>query len=347
MTALEISGLVKRYGHLTVLDGLDLSVEPGTFVSILGPSGSGKTTLLRIIAGFEQANGGEVSLGGRVVDDEATHVPPERRQVGYVPQDGSLFPHLTVEDNVGFGLARRERRGQKTRLLLDMVGLGGLEKRYPHELSGGQQQRVALARALAVQPALLLLDEPFASLDASLRSSVRRDVRRVLSDAGTTTVLVTHDQDEALSLSDKVAMIEGGRVGQCGPPAAVYARPLSPSLAQALGHANLLRGTARGATVETVLGPLPLEGRKDEGTPLLVLVRPEQITLGPVGPGHTAGRVLEWEYYGHDAVVRVATQGPEGARLTVRASGGTSVPEAGSQVGLSVQGNVISWPDSS
>jgi iron(III) transport system ATP-binding protein len=331
-----------------VLDGLDLSVAPGTFVSILGPSGSGKTTLLRIIAGFERPNRGRVTLGGRVVDDEVTHVPPERRQVGYVPQDGSLFPHLTVEDNVGFGLARRERRGQKTRLLLGMVGLDGLEKRYPHQLSGGQQQRVALARALAVRPTLLLLDEPFASLDAGLRSSVRRDVRRVLADAGTTTVLVTHDQDEALSLSDQVATIERGRVGQFGDPAAVYSRPLSPSLAQALGQANLLPGTARGATVETALGLLPLERPESEGTRLLVLVRPEQVVLGPAGPyGQIVGHVLEREYYGHDAVVRVGTKELPGTPVTARAAGGTSIPEVGSRVGLSVQGNVVAWPDGS
>lgn len=345
MTDLEVTGLSKSFGPHTVLDGLNFTVEAGTFVSVLGPSGSGKTTLLRIIAGFERADRGTVRLGGRVVDG-TSYVPPERRRVGYVPQEGSLFPHLTVEENVGFGLPRRDRRGRTVGDLLTMVGLEGLERRYPHQLSGGQQQRVALARALAVGPALVLLDEPFSSLDAGLRASVRQDLRRVLSEAGTTTVMVTHDQDEALSLSDKVAVMEDGCVGQCDTPIALYARPGSPALARGLGEANFISGTGRGYSVETPLGTLPLDAPLPAGgTALVVMVRPEQIKVGPVsGDGGATGVVIEREYYGHDALLRVRTEGLPGTALTVRVAKATALPELGARIGLLVSGAVVGWP---
>ena len=254
MTDLEVTGIYKSYGGQRVLSGLDLAVGAGSFTSILGPSGSGKTTLLRVVAGFERADGGSVRLGAEVVDGDGRFIGPDRRRIGFVPQDGSLFPHLSVVQNVGFGLPRRERHGKKVLQLLDMVGLGGLEKRYPHQLSGGQQQRVALARALAIEPSLVLLDEPFASLDASLRVALRQDVRRVLKKAGATVVLVTHDQDEALSLADQVAVLRDGRVGQCDTPQELYARPSTPELALGLGETNFLNGRAQGRTVATAFG---------------------------------------------------------------------------------------------
>lgn len=346
LSSLSMQGVSKSFGRHAVLRGLDLDVAPGSFCSVLGPSGSGKTTLLRILAGFEQPDAGQVVLNGEVLEDGRRTVPPNRRRIGYVPQDGSLFPHLSVRQNVAFGLPRRERRGKGVADLLAMVGLEGLERRYPHQLSGGQQQRVALARALAVGPALVLLDEPFSSLDASLRASVRQDVRRALADEGATVLLVTHDQDEALSLSDQVAVIQDGRLGQCGPPGALYRRPVSPALARSLGQANFVTGTATGGTVSTPLGVLPLEGPGYRGgTELLVLIRPEQVELLPAGTqARCVGEVTGREYYGHDAVVWVRADGAEQSTLMVRVTSNDTIPECGARVGLSVRGGVVAWP---
>jgi iron(III) transport system ATP-binding protein len=350
MTHLELTGIHKSYGSQPVLAGLDLSVAEGSFTSILGPSGSGKTTLLRVVAGFERADGGVVRLGSELVDDGDRYTPPDKRRIGFVPQDGSLFPHLSVEQNVGFGLPRRERRGRRVKALLEMVGLSGLERRYPHQLSGGQQQRVALARALAIEPALVLLDEPFASLDASLRASLRRDVRRVLKEAGATALLVTHDQDEALSLADRVAVLHGGRIGQYDTPQELYAHPSTPELAAGLGETNLLRGKARGDTAETPLGTLPLEhepapgGARLDGAALVVLVRAEQLILCGAPAGDLpAAHVLNAEFYGHDAVVRLRPEWDESTVLTARSSEAAALPAEGARVGLSVRGGVVAW----
>jgi iron(III) transport system ATP-binding protein len=351
---LEVTGIHKSYGPQSVLRGLDLAVVAGSFTSILGPSGSGKTTLLRVIAGFERADIGVVRLAGEVVDGSDRYVAPERRRIGFVPQDGSLFPHLSVEQNVGFGLPRSERRGKRVSELLEMVGLKGLERRYPHQLSGGQQQRVALARALAIEPSLVLLDEPFASLDATLRTALRQDVRRVLKEAGTTALLVTHDQDEALSLADRVAIIHEGRIGQCDRPQVLYARPASPELALGLGETNFLRGTARGGAVETSLGLLSAEcspgpggGTAFDGERLVVLVRPEQIVVSaePGGDRRTA-RVVGAEFYGHDAVIRLRADWNESETFVARSSDAAGLPEVGARVTLSVRGRVVAWRDS-
>lgn len=344
MSGLVLRGVTKAFGANSVLRGVDLEVATGSFCAILGPSGSGKTTLLRVIAGFERAGAGTVELDGVPLDVAGRHVPPNRRHIGYVPQDGSLFPHLTMAGNVGFGLSRSARRGRRVGELLEMVGLVGYERRYPHQLSGGQQQRVALARALAVSPALVVMDEPFSSLDAALRHQVRQDVRRVLAEAGATVVLVTHDQDEALSLAGTVAVIEDGRIGQCGTPSDVYREPLSPRLAQSLGDANLVTGTVRGSAVDTALGTLPLafDGH-DQGAELLVLLRPEQIELVAPRPGLPVATVTEREYYGHDALVRARCSWGDGALLTVRLSDAAALPSAGDQVGLLVRGSVVGW----
>jgi iron(III) transport system ATP-binding protein len=195
VSQLRVSDLHKRYGSRPVLSGVDLDVPAGGLTAVLGQSGCGKTTLLRTIAGFERAERGTVSLGGRTLDDGATYVAPEQRGIGYVPQEGALFPHLSVEANVGFGLPRHQRRGAAVAELLEMVGIAPLARRLPHQLSGGEQQRVALARALARRPGALLLDEPFSSLDASLRTHVREEVHALLRAQGVTTVLVTHDQE--------------------------------------------------------------------------------------------------------------------------------------------------------
>src|SRR5580700_3910504 len=334
MRQLTVTGLHKAFGSHPVLTGLDLEVPAGSFTAILGPSGSGKTTLLRLLAGFERADAGTIDIGDRVVDGPgAGYVPPERRQIGYVPQEGALFPHLTVAANVGFGLPARQRRGARTEELLAMVGLTGMGRRYPHQLSGGQQQRVALARALAIKPEVVLLDEPFASLDAHMRASVRADVQRICRAAGTTAILVTHDQDEALSMADRIAVLRDGRIVQYAAPQDLYTRPADPALARFVGDANLIEGqvdAASPAVVETILGRLPLEQAAGAELAVTVLIRPEQLAIelrtqsgdGPVPDGMT-GHVVACEYYGHDAVVRVRPAAQTGAQdVIVRTSGG-------------------------
>jgi iron(III) transport system ATP-binding protein len=352
MTDLEVTELYKSFGPLVVLRDLTLAIAPGSFTSILGPSGSGKTTLLRIVAGFERADRGIVRIGSEVADDGTHYLTPDRRHIGYVPQEGNLFPHLSVEQNVGFGLSRRERHGKKVAELLDMVGLSGLQRRYPHELSGGQQQRVALARALAIEPALVLLDEPFSSLDESLRASVRQDVRRVLRGAGATVVLVTHDQDEALSLSDRVAIMTDGAIGQYDTPEDIYRSPATPEIARRLGDSNFIRGIDRGDQAETALGVLQLERPVDQrwtsqpGSSLVVLLRPEQIALNAEHSDDAASAVVvETEFYGHDAVVRLRPNWERSTLLTARTGDASRAPSVGTSVSLGVRGRVVAWPD--
>jgi iron(III) transport system ATP-binding protein len=358
MTDLRVSDLHKSYGDVVALRGVDLVVPTGSFTAVLGPSGSGKTTLLRVIAGFERADRGSVTLGGVVVEDDHHHVAPEGRRVGYVPQEGALFPHLTVEKNVAFGIRGRAARRQRVDELLAMVGLSGLGPRYPHQLSGGQQQRVALARALAVSPQMILLDEPFAALDARLRANVRAEVLDVLHRAGTTSVFVTHDQDEALSMADQVAVLGGGRVQQVGTPRELYAHPADPGVARFLGSANLIAGTFAGRAVYTALGELGLDraalargvvesAASELGAPAVVLVRPEQLELGATDGAALVVRVLHSEYFGHDAIVTVA---PEGANpelgtenLVVRITGGDHWAR-GTLAGVRVRGRVLAWP---
>jgi iron(III) transport system ATP-binding protein len=350
MSELEITGLEKSYATQSVLRQLDLTVEQGTFVSILGPSGSGKTTLLRVIAGFERADGGCVRLRGEVVDDESNFVSSEHRRIGYVPQEGNLFPHLSVERNVGFGLAREKRRGPRVHELLEMVGLSGMAQRYPHQLSGGQQQRVALARGLAINPSLVLLDEPFSSLDATLRGSVRHDVRRILRDAGTTAILVTHDQDEALSLADRVAIIGEGQISQFDTPGKMYARPRTPELAHELGDSNFVKGVVKNGAVETPLGVLELEdpslieGGIAEGTELVVLIRPEQLIVSStLDADHRHATVIETEFYGHDSVLKLQPDFDASAKLIARTSHATQLPARNAEVSLEVHGHVVAW----
>jgi iron(III) transport system ATP-binding protein len=380
MTQLAVAGLDKRFGAHQVLTGLNLDVPAGSLTAILGPSGSGKTTLLRVLAGFEHADSGTVRIGSAVADGPGVFLPPERRRIGYVPQEGSLFPHLTVAANVAFGLSRRkwgrERRGQRCAELLEAVGLGGLDRRYPHQLSGGQQQRVALARALAIQPEVVLLDEPFASLDAHLRASVRADVQQLLKESGTTTVLVTHDQDEALSTADRVAVLRDGGIAQCDAPQELYSRPVDADMASFIGEANLIPGILNGSSVQTLLGVHPVTGPAGDGAgaarngsdgplhrPAMVLIRPEQVELIPGTPGMAdaagapepglaggaasgglTGRITGYGYHGHDAVVTVQPeQDPQAPPLTVRTLGGQAL-SPGSKVTLRARGPVIAWP---
>jgi iron(III) transport system ATP-binding protein len=346
MRQVAVSGLYKAFGTHPVLTGVNLEVPAGSLTAILGPSGSGKTTLLRLLAGFDQADAGTISIGGVLVDGPGVHAAPERRRIGYVPQEGSLFPHLTVAANVGFGLAPRDRRGGKIAAMLEAVGLGGFGKRYPHQLSGGQQQRVALARALAIEPAVVLLDEPFASLDAHLRASVRADVQEIFRRAGTTAVLVTHDQDEALSTADRVAALRDGKIAQYATPEDLYCRPADPALASFIGDANLLEGVVNEGLVKTLLGNLPLDAAATAAAgagQVTVLIRPEQIELAP-GTDGVAGWVTGFGYHGHDAVVHVRPEpDADGRTIIVRTTGGPNLL-VGSPVTLRARGPVFAWP---
>lgn len=281
--ALTITDVSKRFEAVQALDAASMVVRVGTLTALLGPSGCGKTTLLRIIAGFEAPDSGTVHIGERLAASIDRFDPPETRSVGIVPQEGSLFPHLSVQDNVGFGLPPNQRRGSRTSAMLELVGLSGYEKRRPHELSGGQQQRVALARCLAPRPSIVLLDEPFAALDATLRAELRSETRQLLRETNTTAVLVTHDQDEALSMSDTVVLMRAGQVVQSAEPAELYANPVDTWAAQFVGDANLLpvvSASMRSDRVATAAGTIAVRGdTRSGGGPATALLRPEQLLL--------------------------------------------------------------------
>lgn len=314
---LRVERLTKSYGtEAPVLRGVDLTVPGGALAAVLGPSGCGKTTLLRIVAGFLHADTGTVTVGGRVLTGPGVQLPPERRRIGIVPQEGALFPHLSVARNVAFGLTGSDRseRRRRTEEMLGLVGLTGYGDRMPHELSGGQQQRIALARALAPRPALVLLDEPFNALDSALRAEVRADVRAALRATGATALLVTHDQQEALSTADLVAVVREGRIAQCDTPQKVYQHPADPWIAGFVGDAVLLPGTVRSgsSTASTPVGDVALASPPHQRRTGMVVLRPEQLQLTDVGSaGAVRGTVTDVCYYGHDAKVTVAVQGLE------------------------------------
>ncbi|SEM94969.1 ABC transporter ATP-binding protein [Nonomuraea pusilla] len=283
MTArVEFRALRRVFGRTVALDGLDLTVEPGEFVALLGPSGCGKTTALRCVAGFERPDSGAVLVDGQ----DITHVPASKRDAGMVFQSYSLFPNLNARDNVAFGLRVRKvpvavRRARADELL-ELVGLPSHADRYPHQLSGGQQQRVALARALALEPRVLLLDEPLSALDAKVRVALREEIRRLQLDLGITTIFVTHDQEEALSVADRVAVLRDGRLEQCGPPAEVYDRPATPFVAEFVGTMNHLPGRVSGDRVEVLGQVLPVDGALPAQPGVDVLVRPEAVRVTPL-----------------------------------------------------------------
>ena len=317
--ALRLRGLRKSFGEVTAVDGVDLVIEPGSTCALLGPSGCGKTTTLRLIAGLEDADGGEIEIDGETVSTPRRSLPPERRRIGMVFQDYALFPHLDVAGNVGYGLGRRPDRDRVERMLAT-VGLGGLGDRHPHELSGGQQQRVALARALIAEPRAVLLDEPFSNLDAGLREKVRAEVREILQAQGVTSVFVTHDQEEALSVADSVAVMNEGRVEQVGTPEEVYSRPATRWVAGFLGEIEVLPGIASEGTVECELGEVShrngLRGEVD------ILVRPESIAVDTVEPPHRRSQeatVISRSFYGHDQLLKL--QLPSGATIRARRLG--------------------------
>jgi iron(III) transport system ATP-binding protein len=346
-TSLSVTGLRKAFGSTVVLAGLDLEVPTGSLTAVLGPSGCGKTTLLRLLGGFEHADGGSIRLGERVLCDADTHLAPERRAIGFVPQEGALFPHLDVAANVGFGLPRAQRRGGRVEELLQLVGLGGLAKRFPHQLSGGQQQRVALARALAPEPGLVLLDEPFDALDAGLRAQVRGEVRETLRMAGATALLVTHDQEEALSLADTVAVMRGGRIVQAADPQTLYRDPVDAEVACFVGEAVLLEGRLDGDCADTPLGRLFTRGDGGDGDRATLMLRPEQILCRDAGLAESGdlprGRVLSTAFYGHDATARIALDDPDRREIVARAAGHL-LPQAGDEVVIAIEGTALSYP---
>ena len=324
---LELKGIRKRFGELAVLRGVDLALYPGEILALLGPSGCGKTTLLRVVAGLEVPDAGRVFLEGR----EITALPPEKRGIGFVFQDYALFPHLTALGNVAFGLKGKDRLA-RARKALERVGM------TLFQLSGGQQQRVAMARALAPGPKLVLLDEPFSSLDAGLRAATREEVRKVLKETGTAALLVTHDQEEALSFADRLGVMRGGEILQVGTPEEVYLRPKTPFVAQFLGRTNLLPGEGRGRYAETCLGRVPLAEAR-EG-PLLLSLRPEALRLTPPGQG-PQGEVVAREFKGHDLTYRVRLHGVQPEREVLVQEGPTCPFKVGDRVGLEVVGEGV------
>src|SRR3990172_4298529 len=295
---IRLEGVTKRFGDVAAVDEAFLCVERGEAVALLGPSGCGKTTLLRLVAGFERVDGGTVEVAGRIVAGAGSWVPPEQRRIGMVFQDYALFPHLTVAENVAFGLARRERAARVSSLL-SVVELDGLGRRYPHELSGGQQQRVALARALAPAPELVLLDEPWSNVDPSLRESLRTEVAEIIRPLGITIVLVTHDREEAFSLADRIALMRAGAVIQQGSAEELYFAPASQWAAEFVGAGNVLTGPVADGLVHTQLGAFPANG----STTSQVLIRPEllELELDPAGDAVVVAR----EFRGHDVFYRV------------------------------------------
>ncbi len=332
-SAIQATLVEKAFGPTRAVVGATLRVDHGELVALLGPSGSGKTTLLRVIAGFEAPDAGTVEIGGRRVAGDGAWEEPDRRRIGMVFQDGALFPHLTVAGNVGFGGPRPGRVED----CLDLVGLADRARAFPHELSGGERQRVALARALAPEPEVVLLDEPFASLDAGLRLALREEVAQILRSAGASALLVTHDQEEALSLADTVSVMRDGAVAQAGTPEEVYGRPASRWVAEFLGDADVLPGRASEGVVDCELGRFPAE--RSLGGPVEVVLRPESLAIGASSGRSDAieALVVGRSFYGHDQLVRLEL--PSGLTLRSR-SLGFPVWHPGDRVRVWVEGPV-------
>jgi iron(III) transport system ATP-binding protein len=350
---LTTRGLVKSYGPVVALSGVDLDVEDGAILAVLGPSGCGKTTLLRLIAGFLQPDDGTVSIDGAVVADKQRSVPTRRRDIGLVPQEGALFPHLDVASNIAFGLSRHERSGtrmtgstgigSRVTELMDLLELPrDLAHRRPAELSGGQQQRVAVARALAPNPRVLLLDEPFSSLDAALRSSTGRAVVNAIRASKATAVLVTHDQDEALSLADQVGVMDRGRLLQSDTPSTVYARPASPFVASFVGDGALvmaqLKRDGDSVTAVCTFGEVPLSNHID-GESALVFIRPEQVVVRPDLAGSVV--VSSVAFHGHDAILRLLDEAT-GEILTARVAAAV-MPLIGTRMAVDLRGSALAY----
>ena len=342
MPLLEIKDVSVSFGDTNVLSGISLELESKQLLAVLGSSGAGKSTLMRLIAGFDALDSGSITLDGITLSDSRLTVAPESRSVGIVPQDSALFPHLTVRQNIGFGLfgLSRADRDQRVDELLKLIRMEEFASRMPEELSGGQVQRVALARALAPKPKLILLDEPFSALDAELRQQLREEVRQVLRAEGATAILVTHDQEEALSLADRVAVLREGKIIQVGSPSEIYNSPADVGIATFLGESVLVDGKVSGGKILTDLGSLSALNNVAEGATGVVAIRSENFYLqpNPTGDSEVVGRV----FFGHDALVEVQTP-----KLRIRArSNGPFAPEVGMRVTVWVRGAVNFYPSS-
>lgn len=337
MSTVELQEISKTYGAMRAVDGIHLAVGSGEFVTLLGPSGCGKSTTLQIIAGFVYPTTGRVQIGGR----DCTHLAPHKRNVGMVFQNYALFPHMTIFGNVEFGLRMRKvakaERARRVDEALAMVQLDHLAEQYPGRLSGGQQQRVALARALVIQPDLLLLDEPFGALDKQLRDRMRLDLRELQQRLGISMVFVTHDQDEALSMSDRIAVMSEGRIRQIGTPAEIYEQPANRFVAEFMGESNILSARVLssdgGRTITEAAGiPLAIRGSHVPGTTITLMIRPEKIGLRPAAPDDAGlrGKVVDLQYFGASVHYQVAVV--NGTRLAVihhDAGPANRIPEGG------------------
>lgn len=340
---LEIAALSKRFGNQTVLQNIDLSLGENEFLAVLGQSGSGKTTLLRLIAGFDAPDSGRISFEGRVVAEPSaqTFVPAEKRRIGFVPQDASLFPHLNVSQNIAFGLTAFPRAEREARVseLLELTRLSEFADASPGKLSGGQRHRIALARALAPRPSLVLLDEPYSALDPELRLQLRVEVRDLLKESGAAAILVSHDQEEVLSIADRVALLRNGEFVQIGTPSDVYAAPADLGVATFIGDSVIVAGVVRAGKLETSLGKLVPLNQVAEGQSGRVAIRPENFYLQPnlKGDGVVVGR----QFFGHDAVLEVQLPG----QLIRARSNGPFAPEIGMRVTVWVRGAVNFYAD--
>ncbi len=325
--ALSFSDLTFRYDSVVAVREVSLSLAQGEVLCLLGPSGCGKSTLLRLAAGLERVQQGTIALSGEVVAGQGTEVPPEQRRVGLVFQDYALFPHLSAIDNVAFGLAHKPRPERRALALaaLERVGLAAAADAFPHTLSGGQQQRVALARALAPEPRVMLMDEPFSGLDARLRMQVREDTLAVLRRAGTASVIVTHDPEEAMAMADRIAVMREGRVLQVAAPGTLFLQPADAFVAGFFGDLEQLVGQVRAGVAETALGPVPAPGQAD-GTSVTVHIRESAIRLDPAG---VPADVLSVRTLGADCRVRLRIG--EGSEVTARLTG-PRAPAVGSRV---------------
>jgi len=334
----RLEELRRRYSGVTALDGLSLTLAPGELVALLGPSGCGKTTALRLVAGLEEANGGRVVIGG----EDVTNVPANKREIGMVFQAYSLFPHMTAMQNVAFGMQlhkvgaseRRQRAGK----MLELVGLSGHANKFAHQMSGGQQQRVALARALAIEPKVLLLDEPLSALDARVRARLRDEIRRVQLEVGTTTLFVTHDQEEALAIADRVGVMNAGRLEQLGPPTSIYSRPATAFVAEFVGLTNRLPGVVKGGEVDVRGTRLPLVKPDTSDGPAIALVRPEAVSLvvdGEIVPGPLVGTVIATAFLG--ATSRVTVDMGDGTVLAQMPTSDAGALTAGTRVRLALR----------
>lgn len=313
MTNLEIRDLSVHLGTREVLHELNLTISSGSFAALLGPSGCGKTTLLRTIAGLVRPSSGAIRFGKQLVSVSSLVLPPHKRNIGYLPQEGGLFPHLSIAENVGFALPRDLKRTERDKVIsqmLELVGLSDFASRKPHQLSGGQQTRVALARALAMKPAMVLLDEPFSNLDEALRAEVSSEVVALLKKTGTTSLMVTHDREDALVSADLIALMRDGRVVQTGSPADVYLKPLSAEIALSTG--DIIALPARRSPSGGISSPLHNPAGSAESAAVEtgeLLIRPEEIQVHPAAAGGARASIAKINYYGHDAVLELTLAG--------------------------------------